>query len=231
MPNALFDLDGTLCDPREGIVHGFRHAFDVLKLPFPGEAAVVPLIGKPLLACFHALGVQGPLAEQGAHHFQAFFEGRGFAEGRLYDGVLDCLHRLKAAGWGVAIASAKPTFAVRFVAEGLGILPWVDGLYGCGAKDLAPVKGPIVAAALAGQGWSPSETLMIGDRDQDRDAAAEHGLGFVAAAWGFGGGEEHAGALAVAASPHELMELLQRLAPTAPDTPAALAAEAAKAPR
>ena len=218
MPNALFDLDGTLCDPREGIVHGFRHAFGVLGLPFPGEQAVVPLIGQPLLTCFHRLGLEGKPALEAAHHFQAFFEGRGFAEGRLYDGALACLHELKAAGWGVAIASAKPTFAVRFVAEGLGILPWVDGLYGCEPQDLAPHKGPIVAAALAGQGWRACDTLMIGDRDQDRDAAALHGLRFVAAAWGFGAGEEHAGALALADSPHGLAGLLQALA-AAPVTP------------
>jgi len=208
--NALFDLDGTLCDPREGIVHGFRHAFDAVGLPFPGEPGVCALIGRPLLDCFVELGC-GDAAPEAARRFQAFFEGRGYAEGCLYEGALECLQALRRDGWGLALASAKPGFAVRFVAEDLGILPWLDGLYGCEAQDLNPDKSVIVAAALAGLGWSAADTVYIGDRVQDRDAARAHGLEFVAAAWGFGSASEHKGAAAVAAGPRDLEALLRSL--------------------
>ena len=67
----LFDLDGTLCDPREGIVQGFQHAFEAVGLPFPGGPQVEPQIGRPLLACFQALGA-GEHSEAAARHFQAF---------------------------------------------------------------------------------------------------------------------------------------------------------------
>jgi len=205
--NALFDLDGTLCDPREGIVQGFRHAFDAVGAAFPGPEAVAPLIGRPLLRCFETLGL-GARSAEGARHFQAFFESRGFAEATLYPGILDCLQALKRQGWGVAVASAKPGFAVRFVAESLQILPWLDGLYGCEAEELSPDKGRIVGQALEGLGWEAAQTLLVGDRDQDRDAAAAHGLAFVAAAWGFGGPAEHAGALQRVERPQELLDAL-----------------------
>jgi phosphoglycolate phosphatase len=186
MPHALFDLDGTLCDPREGIVHGFRHALDLARRPWPGAAAITPLIGLPLTDCFERLGfAPGAEAAEGAHHFQAFFEARGFAEAELFPGVEALLRELRARGWGLAIASAKPTFAVEFVAEGLGILRHFDSVHGCAPLDLTPHKGPIVAAALAARGWEPAETVMIGDRAQDRDAARAHGLRFIAAGWGF----------------------------------------------
>ena len=205
MPNALFDLDGTLCDPREGIVHGFRHALDVMGRPFPGPEAVTPLIGLPLQDCFRRLGLEDDRASaEAARHFQAFFEGRGFAEARLYPGVEALLGGLKRRGWGLAIASAKPSFAVRFVAEGLGILRHFDSVHGCEPDDLAPRKEPIVAAALAARGWSAADTLMIGDRDQDRDAARAHGLRFVGAAWGFGQPGELDGAWA---RPADIAEL------------------------
>ncbi|HXC64304.1 MAG TPA: HAD hydrolase-like protein [bacterium] len=205
--NALFDLDGTLCDPREGIVQGFQHAFDAVGEPFPGPGAVGPLIGRPLLQCFQTLGLGGRSAE-GARHFQAFFESRGFAEATLYPGILDCLKRLKREGWGVAVASAKPGFAVKFVAESLQILPWLDGHYGCEAEELSPDKAGIVAQAMQGLGWAAGETLLIGDRDQDRDAARTHGLGFVAAAWGFGAAEEHHGAFLRVGQPEQLLDAL-----------------------
>ena len=205
--NALFDLDGTLCDPREGIVRGFRHAFSALGRDFPGEEHIPALIGRPLLECFQALGC-GAASLEAARHFQGFFEARGHAEGRLYEGALACLGGLRRAGWGLALASSKPTFAVRFVAQDLGLLPMMDGIFGCAPDDLEPDKSAIVGDALRGLGWDPATTVFIGDREQDRDAAADHGLAFVAAGWGFGGEQEHAGAAAKAASPSELAALL-----------------------
>ena len=193
----FFDLDGTLCDPREGILHGFRHAYGVLGLPCPAEAAMEASIGLPLKACFTGFGLDSARAEAGAAQFQSFFETRGFAEGKLYAGVPEVLGALRAQGHGLAIVSAKPAFAVRFVAESLGLSPYFDAYFGCAPKELAPVKTPILAEALQVTGWAASECLFIGDRAQDRDAAAAHGIPFVAAAWGFGASEEHRGAVAV----------------------------------
>jgi phosphoglycolate phosphatase len=208
--NALFDLDGTLCDPSEGILLGFRHAFDALGRPFPGDARALALIGRPLQDCFEALGLGGD-SRAAALKFHAYFEERGHAEGRLYEGALECLQGIKGAGWGAALASAKPSFAVRFVAEDLGLLPWLDGCFGCAPDDLKPDKRAIVAQALESLAWDPSDTVLIGDRDADRDAAAAHGLAFVAADWGFGGEDELAGAAARAASPRDLARLLAGL--------------------
>lgn len=205
----FFDLDGTLCDPREGILHGFRHAMDVLKRPYPSVEAMEGCIGLPLAACFEGFGLSPAEAREGAHHFQAFFEGRGFAEGKLYDGVRELLSELRAAGHSMAIVSAKPTFAVQFVCESLQILPYFDGLYGCAPKELSPVKAPILAEALATTGWAPQDCLFIGDRAQDRNAAAAHGVRFLAAAWGFGHAEEHLGAVAVLKDVKALAEHLR----------------------
>lgn len=207
--NALFDLDGTLCDPREGILRGFRHAFQALGREFPHEERIPALIGRPLLDCFQELGC-GSASAEAARHFQEFFELRGHAEGRLYEGAMECLSGLRGAGWRLALASSKPSFAVRFVAQDLGLLPLLDGLYGCAPDDLRPDKGAIVAEALRDLGWEAASTVFVGDRSQDRDAAAAHGLAFVSAGWGFGNPEEHAGALAHAGSPLELAELLIR---------------------
>ena len=66
------------------------------------------------------------------------------------------------AGWGAALASSKPTFAVRFVAADLGILPFLDGLYGCAPEELRPDKTAIVGEALRALGWSPLVPLPDG---------------------------------------------------------------------
>jgi phosphoglycolate phosphatase len=207
--NALFDLDGTLCDPREGIVLGFRHAYKAVGLPFPGETQVAAQIGRPLLDCFHALGC-GQAGPEAARHFQDFFKTRGFAEARLYEGVLECLDSLRRDGWRLGLASSKPAFVVCLVAEDLGLAPFMDGFHGCAPEDLNPDKRVIVRDALRALRWEASQTLLIGDREQDRDAAEASGLAFVAAGWGFGSPAEHRGALSIAASPSELGRVLAR---------------------
>lgn len=212
MPNALFDLDGTLCDSREGIVHGFRHALAQMGEPWPGAETIAPLIGLPLQDCFRRLGLrEDARSAEAARQFQAFFENRGFAEARLYDGVEALLLGLRQRGWGLAIASAKPTFAVRFVTESLGILQHFDSVHGCEPEDLAPIKGPIVAAALAARAWPAAQTLMIGDRAQDHEAARQHGLRFIGAAWGFGEAGELAGADMHAQDIAALTKILEKL--------------------
>jgi phosphoglycolate phosphatase-like HAD superfamily hydrolase len=206
---VLFDLDGTLCDPRVGLLEGFRVAFAGIGLPYPGDRAASAQIGRPLLECFQALGCQERSA-QGALLFKEHFERIGRAEAVLYEGVTESLGALKADGLDLAIASSKPAFAVRFVVEALGISGIFDGLYGCADEDLRPDKNRIVAEALKGLGWEPRATVLVGDRSQDRDAAAAHGLVFIAAAWGFGAPEEHLGAAAVARHPRELAALCVR---------------------
>lgn len=166
-------------------------------------------IGVPLKDCFLGFGLGPEEAEAGAHHFQAFFEGRGFAEGKLYPGIRELLTELRAGGHRLAVVSAKPTFAVRFVCESLQILPYFDGLFGCAPKDLSPQKRPILAEALAVTGWKAQDCVFVGDRDQDRDAAAAFGIPFIAAGWGFGTPAEHAGARAIAADVGALREALR----------------------
>ncbi|WP_312714211.1 HAD hydrolase-like protein, partial [Stutzerimonas nitrititolerans] len=44
----LFDLDGTLTDPREGITRSIQHALARLGIDEPDLAKLEPFIGPPL---------------------------------------------------------------------------------------------------------------------------------------------------------------------------------------
>ncbi len=59
--NVLFDLDGTLTDPREGIVTCFKHALLELGYCAPPDSDLARYIGPPLQECFASLiGSQNP---------------------------------------------------------------------------------------------------------------------------------------------------------------------------
>ncbi len=50
--DLLFDLDGTLCDPRTGIVRSFNHALRVLDRPELPAEELEQFIGPPLEQAF-----------------------------------------------------------------------------------------------------------------------------------------------------------------------------------
>src|SRR5690606_35230394 len=50
----LFDLDGTLTDPREGITRSVQYALAKLGIDEPDLTALEHFIGPPLLQCFMA---------------------------------------------------------------------------------------------------------------------------------------------------------------------------------
>ncbi len=51
---VLFDLDGTLTDPREGITRSVQFALAKLGIDEPDLTALEHFIGPPLLQCFMA---------------------------------------------------------------------------------------------------------------------------------------------------------------------------------
>ena len=51
----LFDLDGTLTDPKEGITKSIRYALDKMERPYPSTTSLDWCIGPPLQESFAKL--------------------------------------------------------------------------------------------------------------------------------------------------------------------------------
>ena len=72
--NILFDLDGTLTDPRVGITRSIQYALEKLDRPVPTAEDLLWCIGPPLLENFKKLlsPDAGPAetTERGLHSYQ-----------------------------------------------------------------------------------------------------------------------------------------------------------------
>lgn len=53
--SVFFDLDGTVTDPREGIVRSISHALTAMKHPSPSDESLARFIGPPLAKTFESL--------------------------------------------------------------------------------------------------------------------------------------------------------------------------------
>ena len=82
---VLFDLDGTLTNPREGITKCIRHALGAMGQPVPPEADLDAWIGPPLRSRFAEHLGSETLADEALGLYRKRFSSVGLYENKLYD--------------------------------------------------------------------------------------------------------------------------------------------------
>jgi len=202
---ALFDLDGTLTDPREGITRSLAYALERMGIEPPALEELVFAIGPPLRGSFaRLLGTDSPVAvERAIGLYRERFAEVGLFENRPYDGIADALGSLRAAGVGLFVATSKPTVYARRIVERFGLAPHFGEVHGCELDGTREDKRELLAHLLPRHGLDPAKTVMIGDRGADMRAARHHGLHALGALWGYGTADElrEAGAHALCEGP------------------------------
>src|SRR5690606_30369188 len=98
--SVLFDLDGTLTDPKEGITRCMQYALAQLGLEAPATEALVPYIGPPLQDTFAQLLATDDRARVDAAiaQYRERFATTGMYENAVYPGTEAMLTQLRAAG-------------------------------------------------------------------------------------------------------------------------------------
>jgi phosphoglycolate phosphatase len=211
---VLFDLDGTLTDPAEGITGSFRHALAAVGHAVPDDTDLRWMIG-PAIA--ESLDRHGLAAE----HHDAVIDGYrsrlrevGLFQAALIDGMPAVLDALRSDGIPLALASAKMIDMGETTLEHFGLLDRFAAVAGTLADGKLRTKGQIVGDALAALGGpDPARVAMVGDRLHDIEGAREQGCIAIAVSWGFAEpGELDAHAPDhVVTTPAELLALLRSL--------------------
>lgn len=202
---VLFDLDGTLTDSREGILHSARIALEALGLPQPSDERMQAILGPPLSDSFeNILGVEPERVPEAIAHYRTYYREKGLFENRVYEGVYGMLGELKAAGLEMYLATSKPAVFAERILEKYKLDSYFVGVVGA---DLDPKgmnhKLDIVKEAMRRYGAEGS-AVMVGDRIMDMGAAKELSLGSVFCAYGYGEPWEGEDADFVADSPADV---------------------------
>ncbi len=153
----LFDLDGTLTDPREGITKSVQYALDKMGIHEPDLTALEHFIGPPLYDEFmRCYGFDDAQAKQAVVFYRERFSEVGWQENILFDGVPGLLQALRDAGKKIAIASSKPTVFVERILHLFEIERFFDVVSGATLDGSIGTKSQVVAQAL--------ELLHVADR-------------------------------------------------------------------
>jgi phosphoglycolate phosphatase len=216
MTAYLFDLDGTLTDPREGITRSIAHALERMGVAPPPLAELEFAIGPPLRASLaRLLGTQSRDAvETALAHYRERFADVGLFENRPYDGIEEALRTLAQTGATLVVATSKPSVYARRIVEHFDLHIHFAEVHGCELDGTREDKRDLIAHILPHHGFEAASAVMIGDRGVDMLAARHHGLAAVGALWGFGSREEllEAGAQSLCSRAHDLPSLLARTA-------------------
>ena len=211
---VVFDCDGTLVDSQAAICRSMDSAFAAAGLPAPDRAAVRRIVGLSLPQALHELAPDVPEDQRrrALEAYKASFRAArcdGTLEQPLYPGMAALLHRLRAGGraLGVATGMSDRGLTACLARHGLGAL-----FTTLQTADRHPSKPhpAMLEAALFEAGAAPGEAVLVGDTVYDIAMAHAAGVRAVGVAWGYHDRAEllAAGAAAVAESAGELEQLI-----------------------
>ena len=213
----LFDLDGTLTDPKEGITTCVQYALHSLGIEEPDLDRLESFIGPPLKDSFMEFyGMDEEQAQAAVKKYRERFNDKGLYENEIYPGIAPMLQMLSEKGFRLAVASSKPTVFVEKILEHFGIRQYFKVVVGSELDGSRTSKDQVVMEALRQLfGAKPilyHEVYMIGDRRFDVEGARAMKVESVGVTYGYGGMEElrEAHADYIGESVEELREFLLR---------------------
>jgi len=209
---CLFDLDGTLTDPKLGITKSVQHALNHFDIQISNLDQLEKFIGPPLRDSFREFyGFTAAEAELAVAKYREYFPQKGIFENQLYPGILETLAKLQSSGITMAIATSKPTIYAEKIAQHFGFKKHFATIIGSELDGTRSKKSEIIHHVL--KEIDPARKmnpLMIGDRHYDIIGANETAIHSIGVTWGYGSQEEltAAGATFIASSQAQLCEII-----------------------
>ncbi|MBL8517099.1 MAG: HAD hydrolase-like protein [Betaproteobacteria bacterium] len=204
----LFDLDGTLTDPKEGITKCIAHALQRMGATPPPLDELHFAIGPPLRPTFGRLlkTDDRERIEVALAAYRERFATVGLFENALYANIRESLLQAQKMGHRLFLATSKPHVYATRILDHFELSPLFSGIYGCELDGRRDDKGELIAHLLATEALDPACCRMFGDRKHDVIGAAKNGIESVGVTWGYGSAEEltNAGARVLCHAPGDL---------------------------
>ena len=189
----LWDLDGTLTDPKVGITLSVQYALNRLDYP-PCEADDLDwIIGPPLKESFRTLlqTTDENVLNRAITIYRERYQDIGLYENIVYPGIPELLVQLKERGCRHLLATSKPKVFAERILQHFSLDSYFSVIMGSELNGQFVEKDVLIAEVLkivpAG---SRSKTVMIGDRRYDVQGARANGIDVISVGYGYGTLEE-----------------------------------------
>jgi phosphoglycolate phosphatase len=205
--NILFDLDGTLTDPRDGIVECIKHGLSMLGEPSPPDSELEKLIGPPLHGSFmRLLSGDSTRADAAVQAYRERFSALGMFENAVYEGIPEVLEWLGASGVQLYVATSKPQVFAERILDHFELARYFRAIFGSHLSGALSDKGELIGYVLEKADLRSADTMMVGDREHDVRGARLNRVLPVGVLWGYGSRDE-----LIAAGAEHLLEKPRQL--------------------
>ena len=188
----LFDLDGTLTDPKEGITKSVAYALESFGIHVEDLDSLCKFIGPPLKESFMVYyELDDAQGDQAVEKYRERFAVTGLFENKVYPGIREMLELLKEQGKTLLVATSKPSIYARQILEHFDLMKYFTFLSGSELDGTRVDKAEVITYALQENKIQDlSKVIMIGDREHDIIGANKNGIDSIGVRYGYGCREE-----------------------------------------
>ena len=207
MKYILFDLDGTLTDSGEGIMHCAELTLAHYALPIPPRSEMRSMVGPPLRDSFRRFGIPEADMDDAVAYYRQHYSAIGQFENEPYPGIAEMLSTLLHQGQILCIATSKPEEMAKNILAHFDLARFFTHI--CGAIPGGRSTKSEVLSHLLQLLPETQNAWMVGDTIYDVEGAACHHLPCIAVSWGYGQiPEMKAAGAAIASSTDQLLAML-----------------------
>ncbi|WP_019914387.1 pyrophosphatase PpaX [Paenibacillus sp. HW567] len=185
---VLFDLDGTIVNTNELIIHSFMHALQENNLPPLTREQIIPLMGTTLqqqMSAFSGLEDTSVL-EQSYRSYNYAHHDELIAS---FPHVNETMEELLRRGIRLGIVTTKIRPTTVKALEMFDLLKYMETIVTVNDVVQPKPHPEPVLTAIRNLGVDPNKTLMVGDSIVDIQSAKAAGVRVAAVAWSLKGEE------------------------------------------
>jgi phosphoglycolate phosphatase len=208
----LFDLDGTLSDPKVGITKSVQYALQKMGIVEPDIDKLECFIGPPLQVSFaEYYGFNEEQIQKAIDYYRERFKEEGMFENELNSNIPLLLKSLKEQQYTLVVATSKPTVFSEQILKYFNIDQYFDIIVGSNLDGTRTSKTEIIQYILDKyKEHNVNEFIMIGDRKHDIIGANNTGIDSIGVTYGYGSFEElgHSNPTYIVNSVNQLKDIL-----------------------
>lgn len=209
---VLFDLDGTLTDPGEGITNSVAYALNKFGIKVNDKSELYNFIGPPLIDSFMKYyGMSYDDGLKAVEYYREYFGVTGIFENTMFDGIPDLLDTIKKSGRTISLATSKPEqYAVRIL-EHFNLTQYFDFVGAATMDETRSKKADVIDYTLKQLSITDkSKVVMVGDRHHDIEGAKQNGIDSIGVLVGYGDKAEleNAGATYISENIDDIIKFL-----------------------
>ena len=210
MDYILFDLDGTITNPKLGITKSFQYALNSRGIVVESLEDITKHIGPPIQVTLMENRFNEAEALELIEKYREYYSVTGIYENEVYEGMEELFFRLKQSGKKLYTATSKPEQFARIIMEHFGLDSYFDDICGATMDSSRSEKEAVIRYALEKNNITDrSKVVMIGDRRYDIEGARKVGIASIGVLFGYGSRQELtlAGADRIASTVAEIYDL------------------------